>query len=120
MMSHINRMCSAMSCGIAVGRPRDVRLRQASAASPAVHPFFPAFSIRCSTSRTESRYSSSFRWSFALICRRKSVRVAQHRVEHALVAALHFVLEQPVERERRDKSPAASESSAMSTKCAKL
>ena len=68
---------------------------------PCSSPVLPAWSIRCSTSRTETRYSSSLRWSAVLTCAAQAGGVVEHGVEHALVGPADFVAEQPVEGQGR-------------------
>ena len=71
-MSIMSRMCSPMSCG----RPSAGRSMVGAASvgrQPWSSPRLPAASIRRSTSRTLSRYSSSFTRSPALIDRLRSV-----------------------------------------------
>ena len=67
---------------------------------PCSVPCLPAWSIRCSTSRTESRYSSNFRWSDELMLSRKLLASASTASSTLLSPRSDFVLEQPVERQR--------------------
>ena len=71
MMSHMSFMCSPMSCGMP-SAGRGMFGLASVGRQPCSSPRLPAFSMRCSTSRTESRYSSSFCWSRVLMPRRTS------------------------------------------------
>ena len=74
---------------------------QGSAGSLAARRGCRACSIRCSTSRTESRYSSSLRWSLELTARRKS-RASESTASSTLLSPRSgFVPKEAVERQRR-------------------
>jgi hypothetical protein len=74
--SIMNRMCSPMSCGMPSAGRLMFGLSKVGR-QPCSSPRLPAFSMRFSTSRTLSRYSSSFRWSLVLMSRRKSCASAR-------------------------------------------
>ena len=99
-MSHISRMCSAMSCGMP-SAGRGMFGLSSVGRQPCSSPFLPALldALLDVADRVEILVE------LALVGRAdvaaQVVGVGQHGVEHALVAALHFVLEQPVEGERR-------------------
>ena len=91
-MSHISRMCSAMSCGTpSAGRGMFGWVERRPPALELVASL-PARSIRCSTSRTEFRYSSSLSRSERLMLAAERARVVEHGVEDALVALLRSSL----------------------------
>ena len=99
-MSHISRMCSAMSWGMPSGG-RGMFGLSSVGRQPWSWPALPARSIRCSTSRTESRYSSSLRRSVVLTWPRRSFASASTASRTLSSPLRRLVLEQPVERQGR-------------------
>ena len=97
-MSHISRMCSAMSCGMP-SAGAGCSASSSVGRQPCNSPFLPALL----DALLDVAHGVEVFVELALVGRAdvpaQVLRVGQHGVEHALVAALHFVFEQPVERE---------------------
>ena len=99
-MSHISRMCWSMSCGMP-SAGRGMSGLSSVGRQPCSRPALPAWSIRCSTSRTRGQVLVEPPLVGRADVLAQAAGLFQHGVEHALVGPADVVAEQAVEGQGR-------------------